>query len=129
MSEQFESFDDFWPHYVREHKSKLTRQIHFVGTSLALGCAVGGLITGRKSLLLLAPLAGYGPAWFSHFFIEKNRPATFDHPFYSLAADFVMFAKMINGTMDAEVERILEEPEADDEPEIATNMATDGTLH
>ncbi len=133
MSKRFESFEEFWPYYVREHKNKLTRRFHFVGTSMALGCAVGGLLTGRKSLLLLAPVMGYGPAWVSHFFIEKNKPATFDYPTYSLLADFVMFAKMLNGTMDAEVERILAEEEeaavADDEPEIATNMATDGTLH
>ncbi|MEZ4372965.1 MAG: Mpo1-like protein [Polyangiaceae bacterium] len=131
MSKRFESFEEFWPYYVREHKNKLTRRFHFVGTGMALGCAVGGLLTGRKSLLLLAPVMGYGPAWISHFFIEKNKPATFDYPTYSLLADFVMFAKMVNGTMDAEVERILAEEEvaAEEEPEIATNMATDGTLH
>ena len=131
MSKRFESFEEFWPYYVREHKHKLTRRFHFVGTGMALGCAVGGLLTGRKSLLLLAPVMGYGPAWISHFFIEKNKPATFDYPTWSLLADFVMFAKTINGSMDAEVERILAEEEAatKEEPEIATNMATDGTLH
>ncbi|MCA9633562.1 MAG: DUF962 domain-containing protein [Myxococcales bacterium] len=135
MSKRFETFEEFWPYYVREHKNKLTRRFHFVGTGMALGCAVGGLLSGRKSLLLLAPVMGYGPAWISHFFIEKNKPATFDYPTYSLLADFVMFAKMLNGTMDDEVERILaEEAGAEDggteeEPEIATNMATDGTLH
>lgn len=126
-----ETFEEFWPFYVREHRKKLTRQFHFVGTTLALGCAAGALLTRRRWLLALAPIAGYGPAWFSHFFVEKNRPATFKHPLWSLQADFVMWAKMLRGTMDAEVERVLAEssPKIDDDPEIRTNMQTDGTLH
>ncbi len=133
MSDRYQSFEEFWPYYVREHQNKRTRKLHFIGTGLALGLAATGIVTGRGLLLALAPVAGYGPAWFSHFRIEKNRPATFKYPLYSLAADFVMFRKMLSGTMDAEVERVLaldvDEVEADDEPVIATNMATDGTLH
>lgn len=127
---QFESFEDFWPFYVREHSKKLTRQLHFLGTTAALGCLAGGLLTRHRWLLLMAPVAGYGPAWFSHFFIEKNKPATFQHPAWSLKADLVMFAKMIEGTMDAEVERVMTEPVAfTGDAEIRPNMATDGTLH
>lgn len=110
---QFASFEEFWPFYVKEHKEKATRMFHFVGTSLAIACVAGGLLTRRRSLLLLAPIMGYGPAWFSHFFIEKNRPASFKHPLYSLRADFVMWAKMMNGTMDDEVARILGESEGE----------------
>jgi hypothetical protein len=43
------------------------------------------------------PVVGYGPAWIGHFFYEKNRPATFSHPFYSLMGDFRMFADVISG--------------------------------
>src|SRR5689334_17385313 len=114
MDKRFESFDEFWPFYVREHKKKLTRQLHFVGTSLALGCLATGLMTRQRWLLLAAPFAGYGPAWFSHFFIEKNRPATFKYPLWSLAADFVMWGKMIAGTMDDEVAAALEAERASD---------------
>ena len=112
MDQQFESFDEFWPFYVREHSKKLTRQLHFVGTSLAIGCVAAGLLTHRRWLLLAAPLAGYGPAWISHFFIEKNRPATFKYPLWSLAADFVMWGKMLAGTMDDEVAAALESERA-----------------
>ncbi len=128
---RFETFEEFWPYYVREHSKRLTRRFHFVGTTVAVGCAAAGLLTRHKWLLAVAPVAGYGPAWFSHFFIEKNKPATFDYPTYSLIADFIMWKKMIDGTMDAEVERAMaQEPiEMDDDPEIRTNMATDGTLH
>lgn len=132
--DRYQSFEEFWPYYVREHQNKRTRKLHFIGTGLAVGLAATGLLTGRGLLLALAPVAGYGPAWFSHFRIEKNRPATFKYPLYSLAADFVMFNKMLRGTMDAEVERVLAmeaepAPESDPEPDIVTNMATDGTLH
>lgn len=76
-------------------------------------------------------MAGYGPAWFSHFVIEKNRPATFKYPAWSLMADFVMWGKMIAGTMDTEVETVLA-MEADErvaDPDIRPNMATDGTIN
>lgn len=104
MSERFESFEEFWPFYVREHKKKTTRLLHFGGTSAALACLGAAILTRRPKLAALAPLFGYGPAWISHFFVEKNRPATFRYPLWSLRADFVMFAKMIGGTMDEEVE-------------------------
>jgi hypothetical protein len=107
MSKQtFQSFEEFWPFYVSQHMDAKTRQLHFAGTAAALTAAAGALITGRKALWPLAFVAGYGPAWASHFFVENNRPATFKFPIYSLAADFVMFGKMIAGTMDAEVEKV-----------------------
>lgn len=108
MSRRIESFEEFWPFYVREHSKKLTRQIHFAGTTLALGCLAGGLLTRHRWLLLAAPVVGYGPAWLSHLLIEKNRPASFTHPAWSLAADFIMWGKMLAGTMDDEVTAVLE---------------------
>lgn len=108
---RIESFEEFWPYYVGEHAKKTTRSLHFVGTTAALGCVAWGLILRKKWLLALAPVAGYGPAWVSHFFIEKNRPATFTYPAWSLYADFVMWSKTIQGTMDAEVERVLADRE------------------
>ena len=130
MADRFESFEDFWPYYVREHSKKLTRQLHFVGTTAALACLAGGILTRKLSLIALAPVAGYGPAWLSHFFVEKNRPATFAHPVWSLAADFVMWGKMIAGTMDDEVAAVLEVERTTGAPrDIRTNMATDGTLN
>jgi hypothetical protein len=103
--EQFQTFEDFWPHYVREHAQPLTRRLHFVGTVSALGCVAGALLTRRFRYLPLALVAGYGPAWIAHFFVEGNRPATWQHPLWSLRGDFRMFALMCIGQMDAEVER------------------------
>ncbi len=104
---RFESFEEFWPFYVKEHSKKATRILHFIGTTAAGACVLGGLVTKRRWLLAVAPVAGYGPAWISHFFIEKNKPATFTYPLWSLKADGIMWWKTLTRTMDAEVERVL----------------------
>jgi hypothetical protein len=113
MSERrYESFEEFWPFYVKEHQKKATRILHFIGTTAAASCIVGAIVTKRKWLLAVAPVAGYGPAWISHFFIEKNRPATFKYPVWSLKADMIMWWKTATFSMDAEVERVLAEDQA-----------------
>jgi hypothetical protein len=117
MTEQrFATFEEFWPYYVREHSKKATRVLHFVGTTAAAGCVVAAAVTGKLRYLALAPIAGYGPAWISHFFIEKNRPATFDYPLWSFFADFKMWSLMARGAMDAEVERVMAAPAAEEAP-------------
>lgn len=107
MPQEFRSFAEFWPYYVREHSKPATRRWHFAGTSLALICALKAVATGKPGWLLVGLLAGYGPAWYSHYVIEKNRPATFRHPLWSLRADFVMWGRMIGGTMEAEVAKAM----------------------
>jgi hypothetical protein len=102
-SERYASFREFWPFYVREHARLGTRILHFIGSTLALVSVVAAVVTARPILLLGAPLFGYAFAWIGHFGIEKNRPATFKYPVYSLAADWVMYGKILAGTMRAEV--------------------------
>jgi hypothetical protein len=117
---EIETFEEFWDFYVGEHKEKGTRILHFIGTTAAMGCVAAGVLTKRRWLILVALAAGYGPAWFGHFFIEKNMPATFKYPLWSLRADFIMWWKTAKGEMDAEVERVIRKeaerhapPEAD----------------
>jgi hypothetical protein len=43
------------------------------------------------------PFVGYGFAWVGHFFFEKNKPATFKYPMYSLASDFLLFYDLLTG--------------------------------
>ena len=110
MAQQdFRTFEEFWPFYVKEHQKKATRILHFIGTTAAMGCVAGGLLTKRRWLLAVAPVAGYGPAWISHFFIEGNKPASFKHPLWSFRADLVMWTKMVRFQMTDEVERVLRE--------------------
>lgn len=132
----FESFEDFWPFYVREHSHPANRRLHFAGTTGALLSLASAAVTGRWRRALLAPVFGYGAAWIGHFFIEKNKPATFQHPLWSLRGDFVMYAKILAGTMDAEVERCTSEVDVQPAPPRpahvtpAVNVRTkDGVLH
>lgn len=106
MASEFQSFDEFWPFYVGEHSNPTTRAMHAAGTCTAVALAVTGLVTRKPGLLLGALVAGYGPAWVSHFFVEHNRPATFKHPLWSLLADFKMLGLIVQGKMDAEVARV-----------------------
>ncbi|MCA3358238.1 MAG: DUF962 domain-containing protein [Roseomonas sp.] len=105
MSEGFKSFAEFWPYYLREHAKPATRALHFTGTGAGLLLAFVALFTGNYWLLLVALICGYGPAWIGHFFVEKNRPATFRHPLWSLAADFRMFFFFITGRLGSELRR------------------------
>ena len=94
---KFTSFNDFYPFYINEHNNKISRRLHFVGTMSVVLIFLSSVISGKYLLLLLMPVAGYGFAWIGHFFFEKNKPATFKYPFYSLMGDFVMFRDILVG--------------------------------
>lgn len=93
------SFAAFYPYYLSQHADRLCRRAHFIGSSLALACLVAALLTRQGRYLLAALLAGYGGAWIGHFFFEKNRPASFARPLYSLRADWLMYWQMVTGKL------------------------------
>ena len=103
-------FESFWPFYVSQHRRRGTRALHFLGTTLALLLIGTAAAAGRPVLYAWAIFAGYFFAWIGHFFIEKNRPATFQYPLWSLAGDFKMYGLMWRGRMEAEVERLTAHP-------------------
>ena len=90
-------FRRFYVFYLGEHRNRMCRRLHFVGTSLVIGCVLAAVVTRDAWWLVGAPLCGYGFAWIGHFFFEKNRPATFTHPLYSLWGDWVMYRDMLTG--------------------------------
>ena len=93
----YRTFREFYPFYLSEHGNRTCRRLHFVGSLLVLGFLAAAFIRGNAWWLLGMPLAGYGFAWVGHFVFEHNRPATFKHPLYSLAGDWVMFWQMLTG--------------------------------
>lgn len=93
----FASFREFYPFYLEEHRNRTCRRLHFFGSLGVIAVVVLALAGGRPWWLLAAPLVGYGFAWVGHFRFEHNRPATFRHPFYSLAGDWVMFWQILRG--------------------------------
>ncbi|MCY7389366.1 MAG: DUF962 domain-containing protein [Burkholderiales bacterium] len=97
LEKHYKTFRDFYPYYLSEHTNATCRTLHFIGSSLVLGALVTALITGNAWWFAAMPLAGYGFAWAGHFFFEKNRPATFSYPLYSLVGDWVMYFQLLVG--------------------------------
>lgn len=96
-TDRFERFADFYPVYLREHADRRNRRLHFIGSTLVLVCVWQVFATGNLVWVLNGLLCGYGFAWVGHFVFEKNRPATFKHPLYSFAGDWVMFKDILTG--------------------------------
>ncbi|MEE4174388.1 MAG: DUF962 domain-containing protein [Xanthomonadales bacterium] len=97
INRSFASFAEFYPFYLDEHQNRTCRRLHFVGTTLALGVLAYSAIYAWPWGILVALVCGYAFAWVGHFFFEKNRPATFKHPFYSFVGDWVMWKDMLTG--------------------------------
>lgn len=94
---EFQSFNEFYPFYLEQHRDRVSRRLHFTGTALVTLLLLWFLLTFDWRILVLMPVAGYGFAWIGHFFFEKNKPATFEYPFYSLMGDWIMFRDILTG--------------------------------
>ena len=104
MQSRYASYEEFWPFYVSQHRHPTNRRLHFAGTSLVLVALVLGVFVS-PIFFLAAPVFGYGFAWLGHFAFEKNKPATFTYPLWSLRADFRMYRLLLLGGMDREDEK------------------------
>jgi len=107
LTENPQTFQEFWPSYVKAHSQPATRAFHLLGTLLGWGLLLGAILLRNGWLALAAPLAPYPIVWFSHFFIEHNQPASFGHPAWSWLADQKMVGLILTGKMPAEVARML----------------------
>lgn len=94
---QFNSLAEFYPYYLSEHQNLTCRRLHFVGSSLTLGCFAAFILTLQWYWVPLAFICGYGFAWSGHFLFEKNKPATFKNPFYSFVSDWLMYKDILTG--------------------------------
>lgn len=100
------TLEEFWPFYISQHMKPATRRLHFAGTTIGLLCLAAAGLSRDARWLPPGLILSYGLAWIGHFFIEKNRPATFQYPVLSFRADFRMYALMWRGGMEAEIERL-----------------------
>jgi len=90
-TKEYDSLKDFYPFYLSEHSNVINRRLHFAGTSCALLFLAIMVLSGNPWFFLVALVSAYGFAWVGHFFVEHNKPATFEYPGYSLICDFIMY--------------------------------------
>ncbi len=103
----FNSLKEFYPFYLGEHKNQTCKVLHFFGTFMVILSLAAIITTGNWAFFPLLLVVGYAPAWTGHFFFEKNRPATFKWPFYSLASDFIMFWHLLTGKLSFHTNAVL----------------------
>ncbi len=118
MTRKYTTFAEFWPFYLQEHSKPRTRALHYIGTTLVVAIAAYALFSGRYWWFAAMPLAGYFFAWAAHFAVEKNRPATFTYPLWSLVADFRMWWLWLTGRMGKELRQLgitVQKPEPETE--------------
>eukprot|EP00736_Rhodelphis_marinus_P008002 Rmarinus@m.3148 len=97
---RIETYAEFFLFYLGEHSLPMTRAFHYFGTILSMSVLIYLIQTSQPSLVPVALVCGYGPAWISHFFIERNKPATFKYPLWSFFSDFKMLFHFATGTLD-----------------------------
>jgi hypothetical protein len=95
---KYKSLQEFYPFYLTEHQNFTSRVLHFIGSGLAILSLLAALLFHNFNFFIAIPLLGYGFAWVGHFFFEKNRPATFEYPLYSVASDFMLFFDLLSGS-------------------------------
>jgi len=103
MKERIQSFEAFYVFYLKQHSNKTCRLLHMVGTTVVIALVITAIYHRNAQLLILVPISGYGFAWIGHLFFEKNKPATFKYPFWSLKSDFKMYFEILLGkiTLDS----------------------------
>lgn len=97
MEDRIKSFEEFYPFYLKQHSNKVCRLLHVIGTTIVFSLAFTALYHNLPKLWIAVPIAGYGFAWVGHFFFEKNKPATFQYPLWSLRSDFKMYFDILSG--------------------------------
>jgi hypothetical protein len=97
--ERFGSFAEFYPFYLTEHSNRVSRRLHFAGSSIAAGLFIGAIVTRLWWLLAIGVVQGYAFAWVGHFFFERNKPATFKYPGFSLMGDWRMWWEILSGKL------------------------------
>jgi len=100
MERKYHTLKQFYPYYLTEHANPVCRAMHYTGTTMLLFVVGAAVYFGQAKILFLLPIVGYGFAWLGHFVFEKNKPATFQYPLYSLASDFIMYFHFWTGQID-----------------------------
>ncbi|MDC9724001.1 MAG: DUF962 domain-containing protein [Urechidicola sp.] len=103
--ERIQTYPEFYKFYLSEHSNKTCRLLHVIGTTIVLALALTAIYHQQPILFLYVPIAGYGFAWVGHFFFEKNKPATFKYPLWSLKSDYKMYFDILSGKIGLDTSR------------------------
>ena len=98
-AKRFRSFREFYPFYLSEHANRVSRRLHFIGTSLSVVLLLAAILAQQWWLIPVALVQAYAFAWVGHFFFEHNRPATFEYPWFSFMGDWRMWWEILTGKM------------------------------
>jgi hypothetical protein len=93
----YRTFREFYPFYLSEHANRISRRLHFAGTSIAVVLLVAAALLRAGWLIMAAVIQGYALAWVGHFFFEHNKPATFKYPRFSLMGDWRLWWEILTG--------------------------------
>jgi len=99
MQEKYRTFKEFYPFYLSEHANRTSRRLHFFGTSVALALLIAALGSQQWWLVAVALVQGYAFAWIGHYFFERNKPATFQYPGFSLLGDWRLWWEILTGKL------------------------------
>ena len=105
MAKKIKSYKEFYPFYLKEHSNRTSRLLHVIGTTFVLALIGTAIIDSNINALVFVPIAGYGFAWVGHFFFEKNTPATFTYPLWSLKSDFKMYFDILSGRLSLDASK------------------------
>ena len=106
MSEgRIKTYQEFYKFYLTQHSNKTCRLLHVIGTTIIFALLLTAIYHKTPKLLLWIPITGYGFAWVGHFFFEKNRPATFQYPLWSLKSDFKMYFDILSGKLSLDTSK------------------------
>jgi hypothetical protein len=106
MEQRYDTLREFWPFYLGEHLHPVNRALHAVGSLAALSWLATAIALRQPLLLIAGLVSGYAFAWIGHFFVEKNRPASFKYPVKSFLCDWLLLLLTITFRADAEVKRL-----------------------
>ena len=98
MEKKYKNFKDFYPYYISEHSHKTTKLLHFIGTTFSLYFLINFFLSFEIKFIFFSLISGYGFAWVAHFFVDKNKPATFTYPLYSFVDDHLLYIDILRGT-------------------------------
>ena len=103
--DRIQTYEEFYKFYLSEHSNKTCRLLHVVGTTIVFALTITAFYHQQFYLLWFVPVAGYGFAWVGHFFFEKNKPATFKYPLWSLRSDFKMYFDILSGKISLDASK------------------------